>query len=136
MSLLSGLHDGCVSFYRKRSLGAALNVHAHLVQDRNMSANTRTPLAVRDPRTGEIDLHIIPASASEIAATAARLKEAQPAWAAAPLEHRMSIMKEWADRLKAHRAALIAADSLDTGHGQISRVAPDMVINAILRTCA
>jgi succinate-semialdehyde dehydrogenase/glutarate-semialdehyde dehydrogenase len=136
MSLLSGLHDGCVSFYRKRSLGAALNVHAHLVQDRNMSANTRTPLAVRDPRTGEIDLHIIPASASEIAASAARLKEAQPAWAAAPLEHRISIMKEWADRLKAHRAALIAADSLDTGHGQISRVAPDMIINAIVRTCA
>ena len=101
-----------------------------------MSAATRMPLAVRDPRTGEIDLYITPAAAHEIAATATQLRKAQPAWAAAPIEHRIGVMRQWAERLKAHRAALIEADSTDTGHGQISRVAPDMVINAILRTCA
>jgi succinate-semialdehyde dehydrogenase/glutarate-semialdehyde dehydrogenase len=113
-----------------------LNVLPDLVQDALMSSATRAPLAVRNPRTGEIDLYIIPASASEIALTAARLRDAQPAWAAAPVEHRIAVMRQWAERLKAHRAALVEADSTDTGYGQISRVAPDMVINAILRTCS
>ena len=45
-------------------------------------------------------------------------------------------MKKWADRLQAHRAALIEADSIDTGYGQISRVAADMVIGSVLRMCA
>jgi len=46
------------------------------------------------------------------------------------------VMKQWAERLRAHRAALVAADSIDTGGGQISQVAPDMVIAAILRSGA
>jgi succinate-semialdehyde dehydrogenase/glutarate-semialdehyde dehydrogenase len=36
--------------------------------------------------------------------------------------------------MQAHRAALVEADSIDTGGGQISSVAPDMVIAAILRS--
>jgi succinate-semialdehyde dehydrogenase/glutarate-semialdehyde dehydrogenase len=93
-------------------------------------------LPVRNPRTGEIDMYITPPSAQEIAATCARLRNSQPAWGSAPLEHRTNVMKKWADRLQAHRARLIEADSIDTGYGQISRVAPDMVIGSILRMCA
>lgn len=93
-------------------------------------------LPVRNPRTGEIDTHITAASAEEIAATCARLRQAQPAWGRAPLEHRIAVMKQWAERLKAHRSALVEADSIDTGGGQISQVAPDMVIGTILRLCA
>ena len=44
-------------------------------------------------------------------------------------------MQRWVAELQRHRAALVTADSIDTGYGQISRVAPDMVINAINRTC-
>jgi acyl-CoA reductase-like NAD-dependent aldehyde dehydrogenase len=93
-------------------------------------------LPVRNPRTGEIDTHITAPSAADIAATCARLRAAQPAWGRAPLAHRIGVMKQWAERLKAHRAALVEADSIDTGGGQISKVAPDMVIGAILRMCA
>jgi len=93
-------------------------------------------LAVRNPRTGAIDAHIAAAPAEEIAATCARLRSAQAAWGRAPLGHRIGVMKQWAERLKAHRAALVEADSLDTGGGQISKVAPDMVIGTILRMCA
>jgi succinate-semialdehyde dehydrogenase/glutarate-semialdehyde dehydrogenase len=96
----------------------------------------RNSLPVRNPRTGEIDMHITPASAQEIAATCARLRQAQELWARAPLAHRIDVMKQWADRLQAHKKALIEADSLDTGGGQISHVAPDMVIGSIRRTCA
>ena len=52
------------------------------------------------------------------------------------LDQRISVMKKWAGRLQAHRAALIEADSVDTGYGQISRIAPDMVIGSVLRLCA
>ena len=96
----------------------------------------RKPLPVRNPRTGEIDMYITPPSSEEIAATCARLRKAQEAWGRAPLDHRIGVMKKWADRLQAHRAALIEADSVDTGYGQISRVAPDMVIGSVLRMCA
>jgi succinate-semialdehyde dehydrogenase / glutarate-semialdehyde dehydrogenase len=102
-----------------------------------MSATaTREPLPVRNPRTGEIDLNITPASEPEIAATCERLRRAQGPWGRAPVEHRIEVMKRWVERLRAHRAALVEADSTDTGHGQISRVAPDMIIGAILRLAA
>ncbi|MGH9738628.1 MAG: aldehyde dehydrogenase family protein, partial [Candidatus Acidiferrales bacterium] len=93
-------------------------------------------LSVRNPRTGEIDAHITAASSADIAATCARLRQAQTAWGRAPLAHRIGVMKEWAERLKAHRAELVEADSIDTGGGQISKVAPDMVIGTIMRMCA
>jgi acyl-CoA reductase-like NAD-dependent aldehyde dehydrogenase len=94
----------------------------------------RNPLPVRNPRTGRIDMHITPASAEEIAAACARLRKGQYAWGRAPLDYRIGVMKKWAARLQAHRAALVEADSIDTGYGQISKVAPDMVIGSILRT--
>jgi succinate-semialdehyde dehydrogenase / glutarate-semialdehyde dehydrogenase len=99
-----------------------------------MSATAaRQPLPVRNPRTGEIDLHITPASEPEIAATCERLRRHQAAWGGAPVEHRIEVLKGWVERLRAHRAALVEADSIDTGYGQISQVAPDMIIGAILR---
>ncbi|SRR5579875_119967 len=98
-----------------------------------MAAAEPRILPVRNPRTGQIDMHITAASPAEIAAECARLRQSQPAWANAPLAHRIDVMKRWAERLRAHRAALIEADSIDTGYGQISRVAPDMVIGTILR---
>jgi acyl-CoA reductase-like NAD-dependent aldehyde dehydrogenase len=101
--------------------------------------STGTPaqlLPVRNPRSGRIDLQIAPPSPDDIAAICSRLREAQQAWAAAPLEHRISVMRAWAERLRAHRAELVEADSNDTGYGQISRVAPDMVIGSIMRHCA
>jgi succinate-semialdehyde dehydrogenase / glutarate-semialdehyde dehydrogenase len=93
-------------------------------------------LPVRNPRTGAIDFQLHPASADEIAAICTRLRAAQRAWGEAPIEHRVAVMREWAERLKAHRADLIEADSIDTGYGQISKVAPDMVIGSVMRSCA
>lgn len=101
-----------------------------------MAAAEARILPVRNPRTGEIDAHITAASAGDIAATCAKLREAQRVWGRAPIAHRIGVMKQWAERLKAHRSALVEADSIDTGGGQISKVAPDMVIGTILRMCA
>jgi succinate-semialdehyde dehydrogenase / glutarate-semialdehyde dehydrogenase len=95
----------------------------------------RKSLPVRNPRTGEIDMQITPVSADEIAAICVLLRKAQGAWGNAPLVDRIEIMKAWANRLQANKHELIEADSMDTGGGQISHVAPDMVIGAIRRTC-
>lgn len=100
------------------------------------TASTRAPIPVRNPRTGEIDLHITPASEPEIAAVCRRLRNAQAGWGDAPVEHRVAVMRRWAERLKAHRAELVAADSIDTGGGQISQVAPDMVVGSVMRLAA
>lgn len=97
---------------------------------------TRSPLPVRNPRTGEIDTYITPASAEEVAATCARLRKAQGAWGRAPIAHRIEVLNRWADRLEAHKQALSAADSIDTGGGQISQVAADMVIGSVRRHCS
>lgn len=99
-----------------------------------MTADNRRLLPIRNPRTGEIDMHIPAASATDIAETCAGLRRAQESWGRAPIAHRIEVMKRWAERLKARRAELVEADSIDTGYGQISQVAPDMIIGTILRT--
>lgn len=96
----------------------------------------RNPIPVRNPRTGEIDMHVTPASHEEIAAICARLRQAQEPWGRAPVAHRIEVMKKWAERIEAHKEELIRTESIDTGGGQISRVAPDMVLGSIRRTAA
>lgn len=95
------------------------------------AAPLRNAMPVRNPRTGDIDFHITPASAEEVAAVARRLREAQVAWGHAPVEHRIAVMQRWAEVIRAHRQAIIDADAADTGYGQISQIAPDMMLGAI-----
>ena len=91
----------------------------------------RNALPVRNPRTGDVDLHITPASSEEVAAAAARLRAAQPAWGQAPVEHRIAVMQRWAEVIRARRQEIVDADAADTGYGQISQIAPDMMLGAI-----
>jgi acyl-CoA reductase-like NAD-dependent aldehyde dehydrogenase len=95
----------------------------------------RTPIAVRNPWTGEYDYEIVPPTAAELRTTCLRLRAGQKAWAAAPLAHRIAVMSKWADRLEQARAALIEADSVDTGYCVISKLSPDIIIGAIRGWC-
>ncbi len=99
------------------------------------SATIRNSMPVRNPRTGEVDLHITPASAQEVAAAAARLRAAQAAWGKASVEHRIGVMQRWAEGIRARRQDIIDADAADTGYGQISQIAPDMMLGAIFGGC-
>ncbi len=94
-------------------------------------SSIRNAMPVRNPRTGEIDLHITPASAEDVAAAAARLRAAQPKWSAAGVEHRIAVMQRWAEVVRERRQDIIDADAADTGYGQISQIAPDMILGAI-----
>jgi succinate-semialdehyde dehydrogenase/glutarate-semialdehyde dehydrogenase len=92
----------------------------------------RKVLPIRNPRTGQIDYQITPPTADELRDICRRLREGQKSWGAAPLEHRVAVMRQWADRLKAHSAALVEADSIDTGYCAISRMSPGIVIGNVL----
>lgn len=92
----------------------------------------RRVLPVRNPRTGQVDYRITPPTADELRNLCDRLREGQKSWGAAPLEHRISVMRQWAERLKAHSAELAEADSVDTGYCAISRMSPGIVIGNVL----
>ncbi|HEV7632066.1 MAG TPA: aldehyde dehydrogenase family protein [Steroidobacteraceae bacterium] len=86
-------------------------------------------LAVLDPRTGRRDFDIAVADLAVVTATAARLRKAQKAWAAIGIDARIAVMSRWAEQIAGpFRQAIIDADSRDTGYGEISRIAPDMML--------
>lgn len=78
-------------------------------------------IAVRDPRTGLIDLQLAAASSDEIAATAAALRAAQPAWRALGADGRAAALARAADALEAAQNEVIAALSRDTGRLTVAR---------------
>lgn len=76
---------------------------------------------LRDPRTGQIDGAIMAADAIAVRTVAARLRSAQPAWAALSIEARAKTLMEFRSALEAGRAALAAALERDTGRRAIAK---------------
>ncbi len=72
-------------------------------------------LPVRNPRSGAIDMMLPVAPRSAVAASAARLRAAQPAWAALGLDGRIAVMRRWLAEVRARADAIAAADAVDTG---------------------
>ena len=92
-------------------------------------------IEVLNPRTGEVDLRLVPAAAYEVAAVAARLRAAQGAWWHAGVEARAAALRQWADEIARDREAIAAAECLDTGRWRLSRESPDGLV-ATLRAWA
>lgn len=87
-------------------------------------------VAVADPRTGRREFDLAVADGKAVAAVAARLRQAQKAWAAMGIDARMAVLARWGEQVNGpFRQAIIDADSRDTGYGEISRIAPDMMVN-------
>jgi succinate-semialdehyde dehydrogenase/glutarate-semialdehyde dehydrogenase len=93
--------------------------------------NGRVSLPVRNPYTGEVDYEITPPTPEELAQTCANLRAAQVKWAAAPLEHRIEVMSQWADELEAAYGKLSAADFTDTGGCLIALMSPRIVAGSV-----
>ena len=79
-------------------------------------------MKVRNPRTGDFDYEIAPANPAAVSAEAARLRAAQPAWAALGVEGRAAVFEKFAAAAERHAAAITAALMIDTGRGAIARV--------------
>ncbi|KAA5803515.1 aldehyde dehydrogenase family protein [Alkalicaulis satelles] len=79
-------------------------------------------IAVRNPRTGQTDYRFTPPSADALEAAAARLRAAQPAWAALSIEARMERLSAWADAMEARLDEIAAALEADTGRRRVARL--------------
>ena len=89
-------------------------------------------IPVRDPRTGRVEFDLEVADPAAIRVEAARLRQGQRDWALLDVDARIAVLMRWASLLDGpFRQPLIDADSRDTGGGQISRIAPDMVLGFI-----
>lgn len=96
-----------------------------------MSAAPTMP--VINPRTGAADYSIAPLNGDQIEALAAKLRGAQPAWAAKTPEERSVVLRALGDALERHRAALIAALTDDTGRAAISKIEVDAMAKTFHR---
>jgi acyl-CoA reductase-like NAD-dependent aldehyde dehydrogenase len=77
-------------------------------------SSSRT-IPVRNPRTGQTDFDLAVASATDVAAKAARLRANQKAWAALGLPGRSAVMARWLAEVRTRAAAIAEADAVDTG---------------------
>lgn len=72
-------------------------------------------MAVRNPRTGQADFQLQLATPADVAAKAAALRAAQPAWEAMGVAGRCGVMARWLGAVKARAADIGEADAVDTG---------------------
>jgi succinate-semialdehyde dehydrogenase/glutarate-semialdehyde dehydrogenase len=93
----------------------------------------RPPIPVRNPRTGLADHAIVPLDADEVKADAARLRQAQRAWAALDPEERSERLRALAGAIAARRDALQAALEADTGRRGVTALEIDSVLRMIGR---
>lgn len=77
-------------------------------------------IAVRNPRTGLRDYSFTPPADAELVARCRALRAAQPAWWQSGMEQRIVALRRWADVIEAHREAITAALTIDTGRTVIA----------------
>lgn len=100
-----------------------------------MNVSQPCTMAVRNPRTGEVDYHFSVPSEEQLAEIARELRKAQPAWEALGLERRVEVMRRWADALEARRERIVAAEAADTGRHRISREIVGRMIANLRQWC-
>jgi succinate-semialdehyde dehydrogenase/glutarate-semialdehyde dehydrogenase len=100
-----------------------------------MSNETLTTIDVRNPRTGEADYTITPASRDQIVKLCVSLRGAQAMWAGAGIGHRVEVLRSWADSIEAHAAEISRAEETDTGRRRVAREVPHMVAAQVRGWC-
>ena len=97
-------------------MNAPVNAPVNATADANGPSSTGTyGIPVRNPRTGATDFTLQVAAPEQVAAEAARLRAAQPAWRAMGVDARAAALLEFRDALGRHEAAMMAALHADTG---------------------
>jgi acyl-CoA reductase-like NAD-dependent aldehyde dehydrogenase len=90
-------------------------------------------MKVVNPRTGQADYEIVPATRDDIAHKAKQLRSAQPAWHKLGPSGRAIVLHRWADAIEANGAALTEKLSIDTGRVAIARIEVAGVVGAMRR---
>ncbi len=92
-------------------------------------------MQVRNPRTGEYDYHLTVDRLEDIREKAIRLRAAQKQWNEAGLDHRISVISDWADRLEQNKESVINQLSIDTGRNKISKIEYEGTLGMIRGRC-
>jgi succinate-semialdehyde dehydrogenase/glutarate-semialdehyde dehydrogenase len=92
-------------------------------------------MKIRNPRTGEYDYEIpaIPATAVTLACNDLRMQQSE--WFMAGVANRIAVLQEWKLSVEAHKEALVAALSADTGRAWETKLEVDLVASSIDRWC-
>jgi acyl-CoA reductase-like NAD-dependent aldehyde dehydrogenase len=88
---------------------------------------------VRNPRTGEFDYAIEPATPEQVRAEAQRLRAAQPEWQELGPEGRAEALRRWSNAVERNAEAIVQALSIDTGRLRISRIEVDGLSRTLRR---
>lgn len=93
-------------------------------------------MKIRNPRTGQLDYEIAPLDQGAVNAVAARLRAAQPAWAALTPQQRGEHLRALGRAIGARREAITAALTQDTGRQAISAIEVASIIGTLERWAA
>lgn len=74
-----------------------------------------TKLAVRNPRTGEMNYYITPPTSDELSNSCRALRNAQVDWQQLGVEGRADVMRKWKTAIECRKEEIIAALVKDTG---------------------
>lgn len=93
-------------------------------------------MKVRNPRTGQLDFQIEPASPQALYDQASRLRQGQRAWQALGAPGRAQLLLRWAASLESQQDAIAAALTTDTGRRALSLVELVSTLQLIRRWAA
>ena len=93
-------------------------------------------IRVRNPRNGEFDYEFEVPEHEALAKRAAALRDAQHAWGASPIGHRIEVLQRWKTELVSRRAGIVAALTTDTGRHLLAQAEFGGTVGAIDRWCA
>jgi len=93
-------------------------------------------IAVRNPRTGLVDYHFNAPSRAELETLAKNLRRAQVGWRAAPLQHRIDVLRRWRVEVAARQVEITKALAADTGRYLIATAEAGSILGMIDRWTA
>lgn len=92
-------------------------------------------IAVRNPRSGNVDYWISPPTSTQLAEQFNQLRDAQVAWQKGGLALRIEALQQWKQAVLSHKDELLKALVSDTGRLSISLLEIDSFISSIDRWC-
>jgi acyl-CoA reductase-like NAD-dependent aldehyde dehydrogenase len=93
-------------------------------------------IRVRNPRNGQFDYQIELPEPDALQRRADALRAAQREWTSRSVESRVAVLQRWKDQLLAHRGAIVAALTIDTGRHLLAQAEFGGTVGAIDRWCA
>jgi acyl-CoA reductase-like NAD-dependent aldehyde dehydrogenase len=92
-------------------------------------------IAVRNPRTGQVDYWITPPTNDNLAEQCHHLRTAQVDWQQGGLKARIEALQQWKQAVQANRDELIEALVADTGRLDVSILEVDSFLGSLDRWC-